>query len=472
MNNIIIYDLTSANLPDQIGNKARNLRALMDIPKINLPKSWVLPWDVHERYITGDESIIEELHSVIQHHLDFSKTYAVRSSSNIEDASFHSFAGLFKTVLNVNGPDDLRNAVIEVWEAAHTDTVMLYLEKLNLEPDAIHMAVIIQEMVTPVYSGVLFSCNPMTGLSEIVIEGVPGEGTALVQDGVTPERWVSRKGTWVAKPEETHMTGVIAKRVLDESQKILKKISIPVDLEWVFNGRNVYWVQMREITTLQDLQIYSNRFSKDMMPGMIHPLIWSLNIPLVNTVWLGLLEEIVGELPIQAEDLAKSFFYRCYFNMGAIGEVFTQVGFPSEGLEMMMGLVPGQNGRPAFKPTLKMFPLFPRLMRFIVDKWNFERKIKTGLPPLIKDLEQFSPQPEPDVPLEKQVEEINRLFDVVQKVVYYNVITPILASMYTRLFEKRLSKLDVDLLQFDLFSGLSELDQYNPNVGLKELSEK
>lgn len=472
MNHSIIYHLQSREQPERIGNKARNLKSLMEIHKLHIPDSWVVPWDVYQRYQTGDELVLEELESAIQHHLDLSKSYAVRSSSNIEDASFHSYAGLFKTLLNVQGVPDLKNAVIEVWEAIHADVVRMYLEKLSLSPDAIHMAVIIQEMVPPVFAGVLFSCNPMTGLSEVVIEGVPGDGTALVQGGVTPERWVSRKGLWVAKPEDSHMPTLVAKKVLDDAQKILRKISAPIDLEWVFDGRDVYWVQMREITSLRDLHIYSNRISKDMMPGMIHPLVWSINIPLTNTIWLGLLEEIVGKLPIEPEDLAKSFYYRSYFAMGTIGEVFSRVGFPSEGLEMMMGLVPKQGGKPAFKPSLKLIPLLPKLMRFMTDKWTFERKIKSGLPPLEINLQKFTPYLESDVPFEKQIEEVNQLYDLVQKIVYFNVVTPILASMYTHLLKQQLNKVDVDLLQFDLFAGLRELDQYNPNLGLMKLREK
>jgi phosphohistidine swiveling domain-containing protein len=472
MNHSIIYHLQSREQPDQIGNKARNLKSLMEIRKIKIPESWIIPWDVYQRYQTGDELVLEELESVIQNHLDLSKSYAVRSSTNIEDDSFVSFAGLFKTVLHVKGPDNVCKAVVEVWESTQTEIVDLYLDKINGSPDAVQMAVIIQEMVPPVFSGVLFSCNPMTGLSEVVIEGVPGDGTALVQDGVTPERWVSRKGFWVAKPEDPHMPASVAKKVLDEAQNILKKVSVPIDLEWVFDGRDVYWVQMREITTLRDLHIYSNRFSKDVMPGMIHPLVWSINIPLTNTIWLGLLEEIVGKLPIEPEDLAKSFYYRSYFDMGTIGEVFSRVGFPSEGLEMMMGLVPKQDGKPAFKPSLKMIPLLPKLMRFIIDKWTFERKIKSGFPPLEIQLQKFKPQLEPDVPLEKQIEEVNRLYDLVQKIVYFNVVTPIIASMYTRLLEQQLNKVNVDLLQFDIFEGLRELDQYNPNLRLMKLREK
>jgi pyruvate,water dikinase len=327
-------------------------------------------------------------------------------------------------------------------------------------------------MVKPVVSGVLFSKNPMTGSNEIVIESIVGEGTQLVQDGITPDRWVSRNNTWVAKPDQTHLTAQVAKEILNDARKIIKRIKKPIDLEWVWNGEDVCWVQVREITTLSELNVYSNRFSKDMMPGMIHPLIWSINIPLINTVWLGILEEIVGNLPIKAEDLAKSFFYRSYFNMGAMGEVFTRVGFPSEGLEMMMGLVPVEAGRPVFKPTIKMLPLLPKLTRFIVDKWRLEKKIQSALPAFEKDLDCFSPNPDPETAFADQVKEINALYKLVQRIVYFNVLAPVLASMYARILESQLKKLDVDLLKFDLLHNFREIDPYQPNIALANLHQK
>ena len=467
-----IISLNQKYSQNSIGNKAQNLAALMQIRKINIPESWVLPWDWHQRYVEKDDTVQEHLSEVLQSNLHLSKTYAVRSSSSFEDSSFHSFAGLFASILHVKGCQDLVEAVIEVWESIYTENVEQYLEAHSISQENLKMAVIIQEMVPPVFSGVLFSNNPMTGLHEIVIEAVQGEGTALVQDGITPDRWISRSGLWVAKPDDPQMSHEIAKKILNSAKRIMGKTKNPVDLEWVWDGQDVYWVQMREITTLKDLKVYSNKISKDMMPGMIHPLIWSINVPLINKVWLRILEEIVGDLPIEPEDLAKSFFYRSYFNMSAIGQVFTRVGFPSEGLEMMMGVVPKEEGTPTFKPSIKMLPLLPRLFGFIVDKWRFERKIKTQFPEITDGLKNFTPYPDSSTPLVQQVLEIKALYETVQRIVYFNVLTPILTTMYVRMLERQLRKLNVDLLEFDLLENLTEAEQYQPNLALEKLHKK
>ncbi len=98
-----------------------------------------------------------------------------------------------------------------------------YAESLSIDPETIKMSVIIQEMVPAVYSGVLFSRNPMTGAHEMVLEAVQGEGTALVQDGLTPERFVYRSGGWVAQPKEEVMPMAVANKVLKGAERILKK---------------------------------------------------------------------------------------------------------------------------------------------------------------------------------------------------------------------------------------------------------
>ena len=469
-NNRVIFGLIPKIAEENIGNKAQNLIDLKKINKLHIPNTWVIPWNMQEQFQSDPESTTKLLFSALQETFDSKKYYAVRSSSNIEDAQYHSFAGLFTTYLNVQGLENLLNRVVDIWSATESDSIMMYLDKFSLASNDIKMAVIIQEMVEPHFSGVCFTHNPMTGSHEIVIEAVPGEGTALVQDGVTPERWISHGGSWIAKPDETKMPMDVANQIITQAKQIIRKIKKPIDLEWVYDGREIYWVQMREITTLEDLKVYSNRMSKDMMPGIIHPLIWSINVPLINTVWLGLLEEMVGPLAIKPEDLAKSFYYRSYFNMSAIGQVFSAVGLPSEGLEMMMGIVPNREGRPIMKPNLQMLRHVPRMIAFMFDKWTFERKIKKSLPLLESELNKFSKNP--SGPIESLMDEIRNLYEIVQKIVYFNVITPILVSMYVRILESQLKKFNIDMLQFDLSENLEELDRYNPNVTLERLKQE
>ena len=112
-----------------------------------------------------------------------------------------------------------------------------------------------------------------------------------------------------------------------------------------------------------------------MLAGLIKPLIFSVNIPLINSVWIRFLGEITGDLRIRPEDLAKSFYYRVYFNMGVLGNVFKGLGLPANSVEMLMGILPRGAARPRFKPSLKTFSRLPWVLVFFFDKWWFGNKM-------------------------------------------------------------------------------------------------
>ncbi len=197
---LLLQKLTPRSSLINEGNKARQLGKLKKLG-MRVPETWVLGFDVFTQYLAGSQ-VKPKLMAEFKSKLDQNNCYAVRSSSNIEDSLKYSFAGLFKTILDVKGFENLYSAVESIWDSVKSKDIQAYLERMEVKEKNIQMAVIIQEMVMPVYSGVLFSHNPMTGLSEIVIEAVEGPGTALVQDGITPERYVHKRGTWTAMPDE------------------------------------------------------------------------------------------------------------------------------------------------------------------------------------------------------------------------------------------------------------------------------
>ena len=190
------------------------------------------------------------------------------------------------------------------------------------------------------------------------MEAVRGSGEALVQDGVTPQRWVNKWGTWTSIPDDPIGGQGIALDLIDDvvrqTKEIARAYGRPVDLEWVYDGREVKWVQMREITTL-DIPIFSNRLSNEVFPGVIKPLVWSVNVPLVNGAWMTMFSELIGPNDIEPEALAGRFYCRAYFDMAAVGQMFELLGFPRETLELLMGLEVEGPERPSFKPSPKTY---------------------------------------------------------------------------------------------------------------------
>lgn len=264
----------------------------------------MLPFSAYSSYLRHPQETLAEISKLLTAALDPGASHAVRSSANLEDTHQYSFAGQFQTFLNVRGAAEALNAVEKVWQAARSPAVQAYLHKTGQRPEDVKMAVIIQTMVKPVISGVAFSKNPLTGLNEIVIEAVPGSGEQLVQEGKTPERWVQRWGEWIEKPAQGVTGGAYLEQAAAETAAIARKYGCPVDLEWVFDGEQLNWVQLRPITHLEGINIYSNRISREVFPGLIKPLIWSVNVPLVNTVWIELFTEMIGANDLKPADLA------------------------------------------------------------------------------------------------------------------------------------------------------------------------
>lgn len=469
-NNHYLIDLQRTSASANIGNKARNLHTLMRLGR-RVPPTLVCTWDAYQRYRHDDAALIEGLRAELAGRLDQQAAYAVRSSANFEDGFEHSFAGQFKSVLNVCGPDAVLQAMWSIWATATSPGVTTYLTRLGRDARDLQMGVIIQQMVTPVVSGVAFSRNPMTGLDEIVVEAVRGQGDQLVQAGLTPHRWINKWGEWIAQPDRVDIQLALVGEVVAQTKAIARAYGRPIDLEWVYDGQHIYWVQLREITSLNNLHLYSNRISREVMPGLIKPLIWSINVPLVNGAWVKLFTELIGPNSIDPLSLSKQFYYRSYFNMTAVGDVMTALGMPRDTLELMLGIPSAGTEKPRFKPTARTYRLMPRLLRAAADKWTIGPRVEAFVPHMRAQFRAFQWQRASDLTPAQLLAEIDRLYPLVQQTAYYNIVVPLLMQAYNRMLQRQLKKRGVDFAAFDLTRGLAELAEYDPNPQLGALRQ-
>ena len=464
----LIVSLDRRKLQKSAGNKAINLHQLIR-QKRNAPKSYVCTWEAYPRYLANDSSLVADLTKELERIIQPGQWYAIRSSANIEDSLNSSFAGQFKSVLNVTTIADVIQAIWSVWSSTKASNVLSYLESHGIPENQLRMGVMIQEMVPPVYSGVALSRNPVTGADEIVIEAISGQGDRLLQGGITPFRWVNKWGYWLEKPIDTRIPLTLIEQIVEETRQIEKSLGYPIDLEWVYDGDQVFWVQVREISALNQKNVYSNHISREFIPGMIKPLVYSVNIPLVNSVWIEWISEITGDLGIQPEDLSKSFFYRVYFNMGILGRIFSGLGFPSESVEMLMGTLPPGAARPSFRPSLKTFSRLPWLIAFAYDKWTFAPKMKRALKRLDKKVDRVDFNNLELKSTQELASAIDQHFALMKEVAYYNVLGPLLMGMYNSSLARMLAQQGVEFNNFDLTEGMDELLEYDPSVHLENL---
>jgi phosphoenolpyruvate synthase/pyruvate phosphate dikinase len=223
----VILELADAT-PERAGGKAAGLARLVELG-LPVPPAVVLP--------VGEE--LDEPGAVVER---LGEPLAVRSSAVGEDAADRSFAGQFETVLGV-GAHDLPGAIAHVRGA--TARAAAY-------GAAGQIAVVIQRQVPATRAGVAFSRDPVTGADEVLVECAAGAGEAVVSGEVTPDRyWISgaRVRARASGPLRT-LRDDEALRVAELVLAAERGFGRPVDVEFCWEGRELWLVQCRPITTL------------------------------------------------------------------------------------------------------------------------------------------------------------------------------------------------------------------------------
>ncbi|WP_328433287.1 rifamycin-inactivating phosphotransferase [Streptomyces sp. NBC_00425] len=202
---------------------------------------------------------------------------AVRSSATAEDLPTASFAGQQDTYLNVVGPAAVLRHVSRCWASLFTERAVVYRRRNGVDHRTVHMAVVVQQMVFPQSSGILFTADPVTGNRKVAtVDAGFGLGEALVSGLVNPDVFRVRDGEVVARTiavkhralhalpaggtrevaiesqqrEQPALTDAQAVRLAGIGRRIEAHFGRPQDIEWCLVDGDFRIVQSRPITTL------------------------------------------------------------------------------------------------------------------------------------------------------------------------------------------------------------------------------
>lgn len=220
-----------------VGSKAANLAIVMQ-SGFRVPDGLVITTEAGD----VDDGLVDE---IIRRLGD--GPLAVRSSAIAEDLEDASFAGLYETYLNVQGRDQLADAIGACRQSAHSERLSTYTG----HREASAMAVLVQPMVDSVVAGVAFSADPVTGVRDrVVVNAMAGLGDRLVGGEATPDQWVVSKGEvgggdGVLEPDQVREVAALARRVEAHFET-------PQDIEWAIDADELWLLQARPITALPD----------------------------------------------------------------------------------------------------------------------------------------------------------------------------------------------------------------------------
>jgi pyruvate,water dikinase len=151
---------------------------------------------------------------------------AVRSSALGEDSQDATFAGQQETYLWVRGADHVCDAVRDCWVSLYSPPAITYRARLGERLGEPAMGVAVQLMVDAEVSGVMFTCNPVSGdPSMVAVNASWGLGLAVVGGEVTPDDYLVSKVTREIVRQHVHDKDV--QYVPDTGGRGAVRISVP-----------------------------------------------------------------------------------------------------------------------------------------------------------------------------------------------------------------------------------------------------
>ncbi|WP_044639890.1 phosphoenolpyruvate synthase [Risungbinella massiliensis] len=288
---LLLNQLSSlkAENKDQIRDVSREIRKVIEETEISS--------DIKEEVIRNLTRLGEEC------------AYAVRSSATAEDLPMASFAGQQDTYLNIIGKESVFQHISKCWASLFTERAVVYRIQNGFDHHHVSLSVVIQQMVFPYASGIMFTADPITSNRKVSsIDASFGLGEALVSGMVDADLYKVRKEKIIEKKVSTKKLAVYALKeggtkeqeikpdqqnnqtLMDEEilqlahigKKIEDYFGSPQDIEWCLLQNTFYIVQSRPITTLypvptpngtkQMKRVYMSFGHQQMMTDAIKPL--------------------------------------------------------------------------------------------------------------------------------------------------------------------------------------------------------
>ena len=272
---------------DQIGEISRKIRHT--IMEVEIPSNVV-------KEVTRYLSRFSDEHA-----------YAVRSSATAEDLPYASFAGQQDTYLNIIGKEAILQHISKCWASLFTERAVIYRMQNGFDHRQVYSSVIIQRMVFPQASGILFTADPITsnrkllsidagfGLGEALVSGLVSADCYKVQNGQIIDKRIEAKklaiygrkqgGTETKQIDpDQQMSQTLTDGQILQLERIGRQIEThfgqPQDIEWCLADDTFYIVQSRPITTLypipeandQENHVYLSVGHQQMMTDPIKPL--------------------------------------------------------------------------------------------------------------------------------------------------------------------------------------------------------
>lgn len=261
------------------GGKAANLGELIGMG-MSVPKGYALSFEFFKEYIRHNkinyppeqvlefgseirQQILEGQFSQELSHLFSSSfrdikegiSFAVRSSSLVEDSDTCSMAGMFESYVGLNTYEQLEEAVKKCYASLYADKVLHFLFENNIPFQQLKMGVIVQQFIEGSPSGVIFTADTIhMNAGTMHINAVDSICTDYVSGNLPSSLYAVEKESGRILEINRHETSPLLEQTLvmqlhTAALQCERHFGNLLDIEWTFSGDKVFILQARPITT-------------------------------------------------------------------------------------------------------------------------------------------------------------------------------------------------------------------------------
>ncbi|VTS04928.1 PEP/pyruvate-binding domain-containing protein [Tuwongella immobilis] len=275
-----LLDELAATNRDFVGGKTVSL-ARMRQAGLPVPDAFCIPTSVYRQYAGQPLAEVSDFVAAVA--VAYASLgggpVAVRSSAVAEDGDAASFAGQQQSFLGVEGASAVVAAIDACWQSLFSDRAQAYRHRQATGDAVPAMAVIVQRMIPADVAGVMFTRDPFQSREPLLrIESAWGVGEAVVSGKVTPDCLVIHRETgsihdqraggqqvaWSAEgfrplPAERRgqfsLTESQIQRLIQLAAQLESLFGDACDIEWAFQGDQLWLLQSRPITTIPRVEL-------------------------------------------------------------------------------------------------------------------------------------------------------------------------------------------------------------------------
>ncbi len=415
--------------------------------------------------------------------LGFDK-YAIRSSCNAEDGKNNSFAGQFKTFLNV-GPDDIEDKILLCLESLYDPNVLEYANQNGIDEKQLKMNVILQKMIEGDHSGILFTANPQGILNESVIVVGKGLGEGIVSDQVetTTYYFNTTDNIYYYDGKEDLLSRARLLELVELGNKIKQILRNDyLDIEFSIKDNTIHILQARPITTIDDSHpvILDNSNIVESYPGISLPLTDSFVNIVYSGVFKGVSARVLKNKKIvkQCEDIFRNMVGssngRMYYKISNWYTIIKFLPFNKKIIPVWQDMLGVKNKnydqeRVNLSGITRIQTYFNSVYELLMVPSNMKKLNKR----FIEINDYFYSKHHEDITNEELVQLYDEVKDKLLSIWDVTLLNDLYTFIFTGLLKSKLKKKDPEHYEertIELISGIRNIESMKPIRELIELS--